>query len=244
MDISSNKKVSIIIPCFNYGRYIGECIESVLNQTYPIHEIIVVDDESTDNTKEVVESFSTRHVPQQLCPIHYIWQKNKGLAGARNTGIKAATGEYIQCIDADDKMTPAAVEEHVKLMRDDMTIAQCALMEFGDRHVVMIPNFPTSLERILKSNTIYCNAMFAKKVWEAVGGYDEGETMRLGREDHEFWVRCLDYGCVVNASDFIALRYRCHEGQMTQATLHPRWEEVEAYFRSKHADLYDKYNLN
>ncbi len=85
--------------------------------------------------------------------------------------------------------------------------------------------------------------MFSKRVWEVVGGYDEHPTLRLGREDHEFWVRCLAYGCYLNASDFIALRYRVHEGQMTQATLHPRWNEVENYFRIKHADLYEKFDI-
>ncbi len=85
--------------------------------------------------------------------------------------------------------------------------------------------------------------MFSKKVWEAVGGYDESELMRLGREDHEFWVRCLEYGCYVRTSDFIALRYRVHSNNMTKMTLHPNWGKVERYFREKHADLYEKYNI-
>lgn len=229
----TTKKIAVIIPCFNYGRYLGECIESVLNQTRKVDEIIVVDDESTDNTKEVAAKY----------PVKYIWQKNKGLSGARNTGIRAASSEYIMCLDADDKLVPGAIEEHLSLMKDDMTIAQCALMEFGERHVVMTPTHPTGLERILRGNTIYCNSMFSKRVWEAVGRFDESETMRLGWEDYEFWVRCLEFGCIVNTSDFIALRYRAHEGQMTQSTTHPNWDKLSAYIRSKHAHLYYKFNI-
>jgi glycosyltransferase involved in cell wall biosynthesis len=226
-------KVAVIIPSFNYGKYLAECIESVLNQTYKVNEIIVVDDESTDNTKEVASRY----------PVKYIWQKNKGLSGARNTGIREATSEYIMCLDSDDKLTPGAIEEHLRLMTDDKTIAQTALMEFGERHVLMTPTHPTSLERILKGNTIYCNSMFSRKMWLEVGGYDESETMKLGWEDYEFWVRMLEAGCVVNTSDFIGLRYRAHEGQMTQATTHPNWDKLSKYIYDKHKHLYERYDI-
>lgn len=230
---NSSRTVSVIIPCYNYGKYLGECIESVLRQTYPVKEIIVVDDESIDNTQEVAERYN----------VIYIYQKNKGLSGARNTGIKKATGEYIMCLDADDKLNPGAIEEHMKLVDDDLTIAQCALMEFDERHVIAVPTTPTGLQRIMTGNTIFCNAMFSKRVWEAVGGYDEHETLRWGWEDYEFWIRCLEYGCHVNTSDFIALRYRCHEGQMTQATTHPHWDDLKKYIMNKHSHLYEEFNL-
>lgn len=225
-------QVSVVIPCYKYAHYLKECIESVQAQTYPV-EIIVVSDGSPDNTVEICRELG----------VTCIEKENGGLSSARNAGIKQATGGYIMCLDADDKLVPAAIEEHLKLMKDDMTVAQCALMEFGDRHVIMTPTHPTSLERILIGNTIFCNAMFSKRVWEAVGGYDESETMRLGWEDYEFWIRCLEFGCTVNTSDFIALRYRAHEGQMTQATTHPNWDKLREYLRSKHAHLYYKYNI-
>jgi glycosyltransferase involved in cell wall biosynthesis len=233
MNPISSKKVSVIIPCYNYAHYLGECIESVLKQTYPVHEIIVINDEGKDNAEEVASKY----------PVKYVWQKNKGLAGARNTGISMATGDYIMCLDADDKLVPAAIEEHVKLITDDMTIAQCALLEFGERHVLNIPNPSTSLERIMQSNTIYCNAMFPRKAWVEVEGFDESETMRLGYEDWEFWIRCLAKGYKVNTSDFIALRYRVHEGQMTQATSHPNRQKLYKYIYDKHKDLYESKNL-
>ena len=237
------KKVSVIIPCYNYGKYLTECIKSVESQTYKNIEIIVVDDESTDDTAKICKTTFVANNGALPNALKYRWQRNKGLSGARNTGIKEATGEYIMCLDEDDKLVPGAIEEHVRLMTNDTTIAQCALMEFGERHVLMTPIHPTGLERIMQSNTIYCNAMFSKRMWSEVGGYDESETMRLGYEDWEFWLRLLEVGCHVNTSDFIALRYRAHEGQMTQKTSHPNQQVLFKYIYEKHKELYEIKNL-
>ncbi len=234
------KTVAVIIPCWNYAHYLDECVSSVVNQTYKANEIIIVDDGSPDNTIEVAQALIIKYPDSN---IRYIAKENGGLGSARNAGIRIAQSKYLMCLDADDKLTPAGIEEHMKLIDNDMCIAQCALMEFGERHVLMTPTHPTGLERILHSNTIFCNAMFSKKVWEAIGGYDESEIMKLGWEDYEYWVRCLAYGCHVNTSDFIALRYRAHQGQMTQATTHPNWKKLAKYIRDKHIDLYEKFNI-
>lgn len=233
MNTSSTKTISVVIPCYNYAKYLKECIESVKNQTYPIHEIIVVNDGGSDNPLEIAME----------CEVIFIDKPNGGLSSARNAGIRVATGEYIMCLDADDKLVPGAIEEHMNLIENDLTIAQCGLMEFGERHVIMTPTHPTGLPRILNGNTIYCNAVFSKRVWEAVGGYDESEIMRLGWEDYEFWIRCLSYGCHVNTSDFIALRYRVHDNNMTKMTTHPNWEKLSKYIHDKHIDIYEKYNI-
>lgn len=227
------KKVSVIIPCYKYAHYLKECVDSVKAQTYPVHEIIVVNDGSPDNTSEVARELG----------VILVEKENGGLSSARNAGIKVATGDYIMCLDADDRLVPGAIEEHVKLMVDDMTIAQCALMEFGERHLVMTPNPNTNLERVMQSNTIYCNAMFSKKAWEMSGGYDESETMRLGYEDWEYWLNLLSKGCHVKTSDFIALRYRVHANNMTKETTWPNHQKLYEYIFNKYRDLYESKNL-
>jgi len=234
------KIISVIVPCYNYAKYLPECIDSLISQTYPIKEIIIVNDGSPDNTSEVSRSLIEKYPDKNIKLVEKV---NGGLSSARNAGINIAIGEYIMCLDADDKLVPGGIEEHVRLMEDDMTIAQCALMEFGERHIMMTPTSPTSLERVLQSNTIYCNSMFSKRMWEQVGGFDENETIRLGREDHEFWIRLLAEGCHVRTSEFVALRYRVHGSNMTKMTLHPNWKKINEYFYKKHFGLYQKYNV-
>lgn len=87
-----NKVISVIIPVYNGEKFVGQCIDSLLYQTYKNLEIIVVDDGSTDRTAEIVEQF----------PVTLIKQKNKGVSAARNRGISESTGEYLHFIDADD----------------------------------------------------------------------------------------------------------------------------------------------
>src|SRR3989344_3204500 len=105
--MQKNKIVSVIIPAYNAGHYLGEAIESALAQTYPAVEIIVVDDDSTDNTQEIAHWYSAER------NIIYIHQENKGLSAARNAGIHAAQGEYIALLDSDDIFLPSKIERQV-----------------------------------------------------------------------------------------------------------------------------------
>ncbi len=99
--------VSVVIPCYNQGRFLNVAIESVLAQSYHSVEIIVVDDGSVDNTKEVALSY-----PQ----VKYLYQQNSGLSAARNTGIMNASGEYLVFLDSDDWLYPHAIETNVILL--------------------------------------------------------------------------------------------------------------------------------
>lgn len=101
--------VSVLIPTFNRAYILGKTIESVLAQTYQPLEIIVVDDGSTDDTRALVETFDSR--------VHYIYQENAGLAAARNTGLKAARGEFIAFQDSDDLWLPWKLQAQVAIMR-------------------------------------------------------------------------------------------------------------------------------
>lgn len=98
---------SVVIPCFNHGRYLGEAIESAMNQTWPSVEIIVVDDGSTDNTPEAVKQYPS---------VIGIRQENQGVSAARNRGLGACRGEYVLFLDADDLLLPEALEISVRAM--------------------------------------------------------------------------------------------------------------------------------
>ena len=94
-------KISVIIPTYNYGRFIKEAVESVLKQTFPVAEIIVVDDGSTDNTEEIVKALGEK--------VRYIKQENNGVGAARNNGVKNSYGDLIAFLDADDLWLPKKI---------------------------------------------------------------------------------------------------------------------------------------
>src|SRR6266852_191572 len=114
---SSAGLVSVIITSYNYGHFIAQALDSVLAQTYSNWECIVVDDGSTDNTREVVERYAEAN-PR----IRYFWQENQRLAAARNTGIAKSSGEYFQFLDADDLIERRKLECQVEVLEHHQEI--------------------------------------------------------------------------------------------------------------------------
>lgn len=102
--------VSVIIPVYNVEMYIEECLDSIVKQTYQELQIIVVDDGSTDASNQKVKPYLSD------CRVQFVEQVNKGLSGARNTGLEAASGKYVFFVDSDDYIKLTAIEELVHLM--------------------------------------------------------------------------------------------------------------------------------
>lgn len=214
------KTVSIIIPCYNYAQYLDEAIQSALAQTVPC-EIIVVSDGAVDNSVEIARKY----------PVIVLEKENGGLASARNFGIKHASGEYIMSFDSDDILKPYAVEEHLKLAAPD-TIVTCGLMAFGSENYTARPRVAT-VEYLKKSNCIYSNSLFSKKMWEDIGGFDESEIMRKGWEDREFWLRALIKGYRSVVSDRVCLLWRRHPNTMSDTSANPNAELLQDYIYNK-----------
>lgn len=103
--------ISVIIPCFNYGRFIAETLENVISQTLNSWECLIVDDGSTDNTKVIADFFCASD-PR----FKYIYQENQGLSSARNAGIRRATGSFVQLLDSDDLISPGKLELQTAFM--------------------------------------------------------------------------------------------------------------------------------
>ena len=103
---TNDPTVSVVMPVYNVERYVGEAIASVLAQTYEDFELIIVDDGGQDQSMEICEQFDDER-------IFIVRQKNRGLAGARNTGIAAARGKFIALIDSDDRWLPEKLALHV-----------------------------------------------------------------------------------------------------------------------------------
>lgn len=190
----NNPVVSVIIPTYNYARFVGQAIRSVLDQTFTDYEIIVVDDGSTDETPEVLAGFGSS--------IRVIRQKNKGGSAARNTGIAAARGKYIAFLDADDQWEPCKLEIQVEALERDPEVG----IIFSDiQHIVNgCPVHKRYLHergyRYPASGHIFVNLLHegfiftptvivSRAVLEDVGGFD---TTLRNCEDVDLWFRIVE----------------------------------------------------
>src|SRR3990167_3263984 len=135
-----NPKISIVIPAYNQAEYLEDCVESAYSQTMPAHEIIIINDGSTDNTAEIAERYKFAQFPGIESPVKVIHQVNKGLPSARNTGLMNATGDYIWFLDADDMLKENAIERMTQeMIKVNADIYAPYFKEFGksDREVIL-----------------------------------------------------------------------------------------------------------
>src|SRR4030042_116337 len=184
-------KISIIIPTYNCGNYIEDAIESVLCQTYRNFEIIIVDDGSTDNTREIVKRYKVSY-PQQ---IKYIYQQNKGASASRNRAIQEATGEFIALLDADDELVPHTLEKCINALSSsgaEWCISDLWHIENGIKEVFKseVPN-ERYLYNILICDFIRRTPMFFKKSLLDIGLYDERLKARV---DWDLNIRLIKAG--------------------------------------------------
>ena len=128
--------ISVIVPCYNQAQYLDECLQSVLEQTYQNWECIIVNDGSPDNTEEVVKKWTEKD-PR----FKYLKKENGGLSSARNAGIKAAEGEWILPLDADDKIGDRYLELAEKEFGESYTVIYCKAEKFCVQQVVW--DFPS-----------------------------------------------------------------------------------------------------
>ncbi len=181
-------KISVIIPTYNRAHIVCETIDSVLAQTYKNYEIIVVDDGSEDNTKEILKKYGEK--------IIYIYQKNKGLPAARNTGIKHMKGEYAAFVDSDDLFLPTKLEEQMNVFDQNPEIAVVSTMaELIDDDAHKLAGYKPQafnscdFKGILESNFVVMSSTIVKKnVLLAVDMFDE--TLKTC-EDWDIWIRIL-----------------------------------------------------
>lgn len=125
--------ISVIIPVYNVEKYLKECIESVLEQTYSNLEILLIDDGSTDKSLEICESYA--NIDERIVVIHQI---NKGLSSARNIGIENACGEYLVFVDSDDCINKMMIEKLYIALKKIMQIYPFVILNIYMRMVVKI----------------------------------------------------------------------------------------------------------
>jgi glycosyltransferase involved in cell wall biosynthesis len=205
--------VSVIIPAFNQGHFLADAVESVLNQTYPDVEVIVVDDGSTDETAVVAQSFTDPRVS-------YIYQENRGLSGARNSGIRHAAGEYLSYLDSDDLFLPEKLELLVGELerRPDLGfVAGQAIPvdEHGNQVGKLFDKgLPDRPEELLLGNPFHVGSVLVRREWQERAGFFD-ESLR-SYEDWDMWLRLLYAGCQMGYAAQPVSLYRFHTAQMTR----------------------------
>ena len=177
--------VSVIIPCYNQGKYIEETIQSVLASTYTDLEIIVINDGSSDSLTNNL--LKTKEWPKTRI-YHTL---NQGVSASRNFGIKKSSGKYILPLDADDKIDRTYIEKAIKIFENssDVLLVYSRAIFFGRKNKKwLLPEF--SMEIMLCQNVIYCSAIFRRSDFDKTGGYNS--NMKGGFEDWDFWLSLLE----------------------------------------------------
>lgn len=206
-------KVSVIIPNYNYERFLREAIDSVRGQSYRDMEVIVVDDGSTDGSKEVIESYGLK--------IEAIFQKNQGVAAARNNGVAASDGEFIAFLDADDAWMPSKIERQTEKFADDpkLGMVHVGVVEIDDGGTELrkrtdgqcgsVANELLQFERpvILGGGS---GIMVRRDVFNEIGGFDP--QMSTSADWDLFYRIAKRYS--VGFVPGVLLRYRVHSSNM------------------------------
>lgn len=208
--------VSVITPAYNCAKYIGKTIESVQAQTYGNWEMIIVDDCSTDNTREVVESYS-----REDSRVHYIClDDNSGAAVARTESMKAAEGEYMAFLDSDDMWKPEKLDKQLAFMREHSCVFSCTAYEQVDEQ-------GNPLGKVIKTipRTSYNRLLFDCPVGNSTVMYNVRQMGKFEvpnirkRNDDALWLQMLKKEPYIWGMPDILAEYRVREGSISHNKL-------------------------
>jgi glycosyltransferase involved in cell wall biosynthesis len=220
MDKSLVPEVSIIIPAYNVALFIGETLQSVLDQEYQNFEVIVVNDGSTDDTEQIIQAF----LPRFQGRLHYLKQQNAGPAAARNKAIRQAQGQFIALLDADDQWLPEYLSETINTLKSNASLdvispnaeyfgaTRLAGKTFQD---VYPPIEPVTWEKLLaRESKIFISSVFRREILNEVGMLDESPET-IGCEDFDLWLRMGRQGHRFGFTRRVLARYRRHENSLS-----------------------------
>lgn len=201
--------VSVIIPVYNSSKYLRECIDSVLKQTYKNLEIIIIDDRSTDDSVDIINSYKDKR-------IKFIkLKKNSGVSICRNKGIDLATGEYITFIDSDDYWDIDKIKKQVKFIeKNDYTFiySNYAFLKNGKKHITHVPKSITYKEA-LKNTTIFTSTvMFNMKHLKKKDIYMP--IIKRGQDTATWW-KVLRNGVTAYGMDDVLSIYRVGKSSLS-----------------------------
>ena len=228
--MTSQPLVSVVVPFLNARAFLAECIGSVVDQTYPHWELLLVDDGSTDGSTEIAKEHAARH-PERVRHLEHGEHRNRGVSASRNLGLRAARGEYVALIDADDVWLPTKLEEQIGYLeqyadavmvygRMRYWFSWTGLAEDANRDYEMDPGVPTGsvvpppelmialLEGAGRA-PLPSDSLVRTKTARELGGFEEQRAFSV-YEDRVFFVKIALAGGVYVA-DRCWVKYRQHE---------------------------------
>lgn len=212
--------VSIIVPIYNVEKYLEECIESIISQTYKNIEIILVNDGSTDGSKKIVDEYASKYKF-----IKVIHKKNGGLSDARNCGIKNSNGEYICFVDSDDIVTNDYIETmYYNIKNYNTCIAACGMCNFyedGKKQEICFKNIKQLyvgedahkyLNIMGYFNVSSCNKLYKKELFDNI-------EFPVGKKSEDWYImyKLLDYAGSIYYSSDVKYLYRQRTGSITKS---------------------------
>lgn len=226
--------VSVIVPCYNQGEYLAEALDSVLNQTYTAWECIIINDGSTDSTKDVAVKYC-----QKDSRFKYIEQENQGPSIARNNAIAASCGEFILPLDADDLIGETYMEKALKHFEthSKTQVVYCRAKFFGSIEQDWdLPKY--EYDSFIWLNSIFCTAFFKRSDYDKTSGYNP--NMVHGFEDWDFWLSMLTKDSIVYQIDEPLFFYR--QKNRSRATMsHEQMRNLYTTIYNNHKEIYEPY---
>jgi glycosyltransferase involved in cell wall biosynthesis len=229
--------VSITIPCYNQAQFLGDCLNSLLAQTYPYWEATVVDDYSTkDNPEEVVKQFGDKRIKIVR------HEQNKGLAASRNTGFMSSKANLLVSIDADDLIAPSYLQKTVAAL-NRTPAAECAFTDFqlfGAKEERWNNQVKNAENMTIGQWIPGAGTLMRRSLWERIGGYSEAPELRPGNEDWDFWLGAAELNVKsVHISEALYL-YRQHPVSMRNNLNYLDFQTREFMYQ-RHKSLFDRF---
>lgn len=204
--------VTVCVTLFQYGQYVLECLQSVVQQTLAPLGLIVVDDASIDGGPELVARWLDEDGGKLSEALLLQHETNGGLAAARNTAVAHARSEFVFILDADNELYPRCIEALLEPLRESgCGFAYSILERFGDLRGLMGCD-GWNPEQLTRGNYIDAMVLLRRSIWETFGGYRRMQVP--GWEDFDFWCRCAEAGVDGVLVPEILARYRTHTRSM------------------------------
>ena len=212
MQVKNKDSITVIITSYNRGEIIGRAVDSVLGQTRSADEIILVDDGSSDNTDQLIK--------EKYPDIKYIWQENRGIGHARNTGISQARGIWIAFLDSDDEWLPSKLKDQLKTLQHQPDYKICHTNEIWIRNgkrVNPMKKHEKSGGLIFKNCLPLCiispsSVIIHRSVFEEHGLFDESLPVC---EDYDLWLRFCAFLPILYLEKPQIIKYGGHSDQLS-----------------------------